>query len=511
MARKALRPLALLTWFVAFVSFVVGAFLLRGHLLDDTFIHLRYAEHLSRTGELAYNEGEPSFGTSALPYVIFFGNLARWLPRELLPLAAKWLSVACHGALLVVLAWRAHRMFRRGATTASLWMSAFALAVAMPATGRWLQDGMETSLAVLLAVIAAVAPSRLRRSPSHSVWIALLCGLAAAAPGILRIDMVPISVASLGLALAYWRERDRTEERAKRGLAIPMAITGAWLAVLLVMVAVLFLQTGHVVSDSAVAKQKGELEPRFVLEFLYSMASVSPVWLLGAGVLLLRLRKPTAAVIFGLFPIAAVVGAGTIAGQYIHGARYFLPALAFAWVTFAEQRSMEPDAPRLRLERLAVPVALALTMLHTAVVARPLAQVTRPLELRLETLPGLDDTALIAAHDIGHLGWLTNARVLDLAGLVNGRRLATEVRPKERLCKAADEMDIPAMLILTEAQAEPRRTGDVIELRCERVRASYVRRAEPVMVASNLKTPIEWFAWELVRDDSMPIAEAQEP
>src|SRR5690606_36089308 len=116
--------------------------------------------------------------------------------------------------------------------------------------------------------------------------------------------------------------------------------------------------------------------------------------------------------------------------------------------------------------------------------ARPLLRVTRPPMLRGDVLSALDDTTLVAAHDIGRLGWVTKARMLDLAGLVNGRRLATEVAHKERLCKAADAMGVPKMLILTDAQAEPRRTGDVIELRCDRVRASYVRRAEPVMVAS---------------------------
>lgn len=474
-----MRPFVALTWFAALVAFVAGTVLLRGHLLDDTFIHLRYAENFARTGELAYNEGEPSFGTSALAYVIFFANLARWVPREALPDVAKWLTVACHGALLGLLAWRTHRFLRRGATTAAFWMSAFALAVAMPATGRWLQDGMETSLAVLLAVIAAVAPSYFRRSPPYGVKSALLCGVAAAAPGVLRIDMLLISLASLGTMLLFWREHDRGGGAAKRGLAIPIAVMGAWLAVLGATMAVLFLQTGYVVPDSAVAKQSRQLEPRFVLEFLRSMMSVSPAWLFGAGLLVLRLRKPSAAVIFGLFPLAAVLGAGTLAGQAIHGARYFLPALAFAWVVYAEQRSMELDEPRLRLERLAMPATMALSVLHMAVVARRLVRVTRPPELRLDALSAVDDKALIAAHDIGRLGWMTKARMLDLAGLVNGRRLATEVAHKERLCKAADAMGVPKMLILTDAQAEPRHTGDVIELRCDRVRASYVRPTSP--------------------------------
>lgn len=31
------------------------------------------------------------------------------------------------------------------------------------------------------------------------------------------------------------------------------------------------------------------------------------------------------------------------------------------------------------------------------------------------------------------------------------------------------------------------------------------------MVGSNLKTPIEWFAWELERADSMPMSQVREP
>src|SRR6187455_2703709 len=46
---------------------VLVAFMLplRHGFTDDGFIHLQYAKHLIADGEMAFNRGEPSFGTTS--------------------------------------------------------------------------------------------------------------------------------------------------------------------------------------------------------------------------------------------------------------------------------------------------------------------------------------------------------------------------------------------------------------------------------------------------------------
>lgn len=475
-------------WLLSALVFIIGAVVMRDHLLDDTFIHLRYVENLARSGELAYNPGEPSFGTSALTYVLLLGKLGAWSPREALPLLAKWLSVGCHAAVLGLLAWRARGMLRQGALIAALSLSAFALTVALPPSGRWLEDGMETSLALLLAVAAPLAALSFARSDSQKPWVVIASGVLAAAPGCLRIDLLPISLAALGLAIGpSWRKRGAL------GLAL------AWCSALLISVLLLYVETGHIVSDSAVAKQMGRVEPMFTLSFLYSMMTVSPVWLFGAAGLAFSLRRPSMMAALGLLPIVAVLSAGTAVGQVIHGARYFLPALAFAWIVFADLLAKKGDA---KIERLLVIAAPALSLLHAVVIAKPLYRVIQPAELHLGALSAMNETTLLAAHDIGRLGFHTQARVLDLAALVNGRELARPISPELRPCRAIEALGIPAMLVLTEAQAQaqPLRNEDVIDFRCPGLELRYQRLAEPVMKSWNVASPLVWFAWTRVTD-----------
>lgn len=486
---KGIPKLVLVTWSVTCLAFLVGAVVMRGHLLDDTFIHLRYVENLSRSGELAYNPGEPSFGTSALTYVLFLAKLAVWLPREALPAIAKWLSVLCHAAALGLLAWRARGSFLRGSLIAASSLSAFALAVALPPSGRWLEDGMETSLALLLAIVAALSASSFARAESTKPWAAIAHGLLAAAPGCLRIDLLPISLAALGLALLpSWRER-----RA-------LWLGSAWLMALMIAMATIYAHTDHIVSDSAVAKQMGRVEPMFAFSSLRSMMTVSPVWLVGAAGLVGALRRRSVVAALGLVPIMAISFAGTAVGQLVHGARYFLPALAFAWIVYAELLAKKVDAAMPRLERGFVLAAIGVSILHAAVIAKPLLRVTRPAELHLERLPEMTETTLVGAHDIGRIGWHGQARVLDLAGLVNGRELARPRPNDARPCASIETLGIPSVLVLTDAQAEPLRREDVIDIRCSGFELRYRRLAEPVMKIWNVANPLIWFAWERVKD-----------
>lgn len=476
----------LLVWAATLLAFLVGAFTLREHLLDDTFIHLRYVENLSRDGELAYNPGEPSFGTSALTFVLLLAKVAVWLPREGLPAFAKSLSVLWHAGVLGLLAWRTWSLFRQRATSAALSLSAFALAVALLPSGRWLEDGMETSLAVFLSILAPLASLRIARNEATRGWQTILCGLAAAAPGCLRIDLLPISLAALGLAV--WPSWKKTRS---------LAFLGAWALALLIAMASLYATTGHIASDSALAKQAGHIEPLFTLSFLYSMLTVSPVWLLGAAGLLWALRtaqKRTTAAL-GLLPIAAVLLAGTAVGQFIHGARYFLPALGFAWIVSSELLTKDV---KVRNQQAWVMAALGVSVVHAVVLAKPIWRVTRTAELHLEALSEVDEATVLAAHDIGRLGWYTKARVLDLAGLVNGREFATPGLGDGKKCDAIEALGIPRMLVLTETQSEPFRNGDIIDIRCAGFALRYRKQEEPVMKAWNVATPLAWFVWRRV-------------
>lgn len=104
----------------------------RHHVLDDTYIHLRYAWNLSQRGEFSFNPGIPSFGTSSMPYPILLSALGASLPLELWPALAKGLSLAAHLGAIALGLHAALRLARRSPAAGLLPLSLVVM-LALPA------------------------------------------------------------------------------------------------------------------------------------------------------------------------------------------------------------------------------------------------------------------------------------------------------------------------------------------------------------------------------------------
>jgi hypothetical protein len=462
------------------------------YLLDDTYIHLRYAWNLGAGAGYAFNVGEPSGGTSAPLYAELVARFGAWLPRAHWPSVAKTISVVASAAALLMiaaLAWPATAPRLR-----PWWFVMLALVFATPASIRWLQDGMETGLMVFAAIACATAVDRWdARAPT--VDRVVLLGVVAALPAIVRVDAAPITIATLLAARALDRRA-----WGPAALTSVVVVASSW--------AMIWLTVGSLVPDAAIAKARG-FSLTWPLHFASALATVSPWWALAAVVLLVRAvrhERLRSIALLGLLPLAAIAGAGWLRGQDIPGARYGLAPLAFAWgmVLVLERRTgwiaRAIELPRVRKG------LLALTMVGCAHVAltwpalRAMFEGTRidvPDDLRV---PG----TRVLAYDVGLLSWEAPIVTMDLAGLVNGHAIA-RLTPGERPCALARLHGPAERLVLRDERPElilPPTPGVIeygdreITITCDETGPiTYVPTDHVLMVNKKLRDSPHWRMW----------------
>lgn len=307
--------------------------------LDDAFIHLRYARNLRTYGFLTFDAIHPSDGCSSLLYV----GLLSLIPGLMSTIhATKALSVAGYLSLLAVVLW-----LRRNTPEAAmaLW-SLFVIVLTSPMAFRWLTDGMETSLVLLFsALLATVAYSTsLRPTLSAHRYLTLLAlGWAVVT---LRIDS---SVLVLTRSIGAWvlsvergvaadGFRPRLWDLLQVSVRESHFATGGLLGV-----ATIYLMTGHVLPDSAVAKASGHLDINelwgvaraFFASFSLGMGLMG-LWMLCLTVLFgtadVRKYHRGSLLLTNCSLLIPVLGA-VARGQFVHGVRYFLGPLVFmiAW------------------------------------------------------------------------------------------------------------------------------------------------------------------------------------
>jgi hypothetical protein len=420
MQRLRLSPPALLAA-LGLVS--LGGYLIASRLtvgpgfpLDDSWIHQTYARQLGLYGEWAFLPGQPSAGStapvwSALLAIGYWLGLAPYLWTYLL----GWL---CQSGL-AILGWRIAREAGSG----------WALAAGVLLTLEWhlvwaAGSGMETLLMAFLALMGLGLPVLGWRA---WFWLGLLAGGA--------VWVRPDGVTLLGpLLMVCWLESATLAEKGKSSLRLLAGFAAGFFPYLAFNGAL----AGAIWPNTYFAKQAEYAvlqQDAFALRFL-RQAGVQ--WI-GTGILLLpgfvfiiweALRARRWALVAGGLWWLGFCGlyAWRLPVTYQYG-RYVLPALPvfLVWgalgLAQAWQRWSAGGAGRI-LTRAWVFSAAAVLVSFWLLGARAYARDVAVIETEMAAAARwvaefTPPQALIAAHDIGAMGYFANRSLLDLAGLIS--------------------------------------------------------------------------------------------
>ncbi len=392
--------------------------------LDDAWIYQTYARNLALTGEWAFLPGVPSTGATSVLWTLLL------VPGYLLPLDPHiWTHLLGFLALLVA-ALGAARMFEGASPLVSL---AFGLFAALEWHVVWAAtSGMETALFTALLVWFWL---RLRRHDVNWNW---RNGLALGIWGGLLMLARPEGVLALGVTLLFGLFRpDRWRDRLRWGI---IAIVG-FACFLLPFFGLNYMVSGSVWPNTFYAKQAeyATLWSRSLVIRLLDQAGASFV---GAHALLIpgllvglwrRIRQRPCDLV-GFVPLVWVLlhwmlYAARLPVTYQH-ARYAIPTvpviLAYGLHDTLYLARPRADrmwvrvASRVWLATIALLFPLILGLLGAPAYARDVTFVEVEM---VATAQWLDEhtapESLIAAHDIGALGYFAPRPLLDLAGLVS--------------------------------------------------------------------------------------------
>jgi hypothetical protein len=385
-----------------------------GFPLDDAWIHQTYARNLGLRGEFSFEPGQPSAGSTSPLWtgLLAIGYLARINPLvwtyvlgTLLLVLNAWLTyrlvlrwwpgasvAALAGGLLVTLEW--HLAWSAGSGMETLLFSACALAIFVfdwPSQAGW--AGLVAGLAVLtrpdglslLPVLAARACLSSQRS-----WRSVL--YASAGFGVLFIPYLAFNVALSGSPWpnTFYAKQAEYAILRDQPLLARLATVGA---LPFVGVLVVLLPTIWVAVWQAARGRRWE-------------APIALGWvlaLMGAYALRLPVTYQHGRYLMPVIPVLLALGVGGLAAV-------------------ARPRSTQLIARVVSRVWLAAVAILALIFwLRGASAYRTDVQIiqTEMVATARWVAANTPPTALIAAHDIGALGYFGGRPVLDMAGLVS--------------------------------------------------------------------------------------------
>jgi arabinofuranosyltransferase len=441
-------PAAIAGSLAAAVAFLVGFARLWGYVLDDTYISLRYAQHLTQGHGLVYNPGERVEG-----YSNFLWTLLLALPHALHIPPVPFLKVVLALAALAT-AWATVRLGRASGLTSldgkERWL-AWApgwLFLLTPLVIERTADGLETIPFTLLLVLAVTWSLEGRRSgPIPRL------GLALAALAMMRPDGVMFAPLLLGFS-------------ALRGARLGQ-LAGNGLGFLVPFALYVFARHGYYgdwLPNTFYAKRGGmavlELGLQTALAFLAENGGWA--WLAAVPALVWRRSRATAWLMLSVVVTRAAFHVWS-GGEWVGRYRFLLPALPFlyllvvATVVALPARAIRPYAA----------AAAALLLLGSGWLSYPAREANalaygRGLDVAHGALgravsSGTAPDALIAMDDAGLGPYLSRRRNLDMLGL-NDRHIA---RLPGRFSFKVDVPYVlgrsPDLIVLVSTVAEPTR------------------------------------------------------
>lgn len=417
------------------------------HLYDDAFITMRYARNLAAGAGFVYNPGapwEPVLGTTTPAYTLVLA-LASFLGAELTH-AAVLINALCD-ALIAVLLFRMVRA--RSEIAAFITVAAFA---AMPQLNRISAGGMESPMFVL-AVLAAISLDAARHHRAAGVL------------AVLSATVRPEGVLVLPLIAARHLRSARTLVQ----LVVPAALLG------LGYVVVMTLVFGSPIPQSVSTKADhylGDGGWRRIVE-IFSNSFIPSVPLTLAAPL-------TLVGVFGALRAGGPLRTGSgfllaltaayLAARPMMPGWYYYPILTgvCAWIGLGTATLLERGLPKTAAlfgHRAVRPLATAALLAVVAPVAwvallNGKSEVQKRIYTPIQTWAAELTTpqTTLLAFDIGCIGYVTDARILDAGGLV------WPAAKKERSPAALVKRHQPDYALITAVRqwVEPMRTDAVL-------------------------------------------------
>jgi 4-amino-4-deoxy-L-arabinose transferase-like glycosyltransferase len=417
-----------------------------GFALDDAWIHQTYARNLVATGQFAFVPGQPSSGSTSPLWtlLIALGYLVR--------VDYKWWTYALGAVCLAATAlgvWQLTLRLFPDRPRAALVAGIFC---ALEWHLVWAAvSGMETVLFTALSVWLLVVTLNQKSEIGNQTSIGLLCGLLVLTrpEGLLLVGLVLLAQ----IAQRGW---------ARRATWTSLAWTLAAMAILLApWLAFNWHASGTLLPNTFYAKQREYASILARVPFAQRLAQVFFTPFIGAQVLLIpgliaaigalvrrtperRIGKPeTWPQLAGLVWAVAHLGlyALRLPVTYQHG-RYEIPVIPvlIAFGLGGTATLLRWSDARLwpRVFSRAVTLAIAIAQLSfVAVGARAYAADVAIIEGEMVRVARwLDANAapsdLIAAHDIGAIGYFSRRPLLDLAGLISPEVIPF-IRDQDRL------------------------------------------------------------------------------
>lgn len=415
------------------------------HPIDDAYITLRYARNLADGLGLVYNPGEWVLGTTTPAWAVLLAAGYR-LGLTDLPWLALVLAAACDALSAALLA----RMSRRLGWSA--WGGLLVgLAWAInPMSIGFATAGMETSLFVLLSLAALGLATRSDRRAR------LLGALLASLGTLVRPEGLLVLAVLVGWT---WRTRQADTLRVAACGLLPMLLAGL----------LLLLRYGSPVPNSIAAKQvayRGATPldnlaafvvqaglpgwstylllvlPTLASLLLMSLGLASLALLVWRGLVWLRRRD----VVWPPFAAFAVLYVAFFVGVGVRGARLF------PWyIVPIEPLYLLGAAAGLARWRRRAWLAAALVVWQIPALGWPplprgeeFGREQLLLEVGRDLGAELPPRALVAAPEIGALGYASNLPILDTVGLVSPAALAYYPLPEDAL---VTDNAVPAGLI----------------------------------------------------------------
>jgi hypothetical protein len=406
---------------------------------DDALIHLRYADNLFLTHSVTYDGVHPNYGASSLLYIFLLAVLRAFTASPNLP---RVVSSIAHVLLICGITLLFVRAIPRTSFLARLLGIIVLCLLVAPSSVRWLDDGMETGLALcFVTAICWVTFSQsngIAITPVHNAARYAACVALGFSSVLLRTELILLcGLASLLLVCSIFESEPegRSPQQPRRSL---QSVLGASHLLVGGLLALLFIRIKmHVLlPDTALAKSDGV--PEWSATLFVTAKILIGAFSFGAGMfllwlltffLLLRARRLSLTVLLPNAAFPALFALAAFRGQLIQGARYFVWTLLFSilWNIL--------DLGRVQPQRLAKSSAAwaAYAFLALVIVAMPLESKTLypMLQDRASLLKSFESSHLEyfegkrgISFDIGLIGYFSRADICDLGGLVNGREKA---------------------------------------------------------------------------------------